>query len=99
APFGSIIRALLGRLLLPFPRFVMHKRIALVAVVVALACSLWAQPSSDQFSQLKYRYIGPVGNRTDSVAGVPGNPNIWYVGAASGGIFKSTDGGVHWEPI
>jgi photosystem II stability/assembly factor-like uncharacterized protein len=33
------------------------------------------------------------------VAGIPGNANIYYVGAASGGIFKSTDGGVHWDPI
>jgi photosystem II stability/assembly factor-like uncharacterized protein len=30
---------------------------------------------------------------------VPGNPHIYYVGAASGGIFKSTDGGIHWDPI
>ncbi|MBV8206545.1 MAG: sialidase [Acidobacteria bacterium] len=53
----------------------------------------------DAYSQLRFRYIGPVGNRTDSVAGVPGNPWIYYVGAASGGIFKTTDGGIHWEPI
>ena len=53
----------------------------------------------DVYGQLKYRYIGPEGNRATSVAGVPGKPNIWYVGAASGGIFKSTDGGIHWNPI
>jgi len=41
----------------------------------------------------------PEGNRATSVAGIPGKPNIWYVGAASGGIFKSTDGGIHWNPI
>ena len=40
-----------------------------------------------------------MGNRLTSVAGIPGQPNIYYVGAASGGIFKTTDGGVHWEPI
>jgi photosystem II stability/assembly factor-like uncharacterized protein len=48
---------------------------------------------------LRYRYIGPVGNRVTSVVSVPGQPNIYYVGAASGGIWKSTDGGVHWDPI
>src|SRR6476646_4918761 len=53
----------------------------------------------DVYDQLHFRYLGPVGNRTISVAGIPGNPNIYYVGAASGGIFKSTDGGVHWDPI
>ncbi len=48
---------------------------------------------------LRYRYIGPVGNRLTSVAGIPGDPSTYYVGAASGGIFKSTDGGVHWQPV
>jgi photosystem II stability/assembly factor-like uncharacterized protein len=48
---------------------------------------------------LRYRFIGPMGNRLTSVAGVPGQPDVYYVGAASGGIWKTTDGGVHWEPI
>jgi len=51
------------------------------------------------FQQLKYRHIGPVGNRVISVTGVPGNPLISYAGAASGGIFKTIDGGVRWEPV
>ncbi len=57
------------------------------------------QSSRDIAGALRYRHIGPVGNRLTSVVGVPGQPNIYYVGAASGGIFKTTDGGVHWEPI
>ncbi|HKO15836.1 MAG TPA: glycosyl hydrolase, partial [Gemmatimonadaceae bacterium] len=48
---------------------------------------------------LRYRYIGPVGNRVASVAGVPGDPNVYYAGAASGGIWKTVDGGIHWTPI
>jgi photosystem II stability/assembly factor-like uncharacterized protein len=51
------------------------------------------------YSQLRYRYVGPVGNRTTAAAGIPGNPNVYYVGAASGGIWKTTDGGVNWSPI
>ncbi len=51
------------------------------------------------FAQLKYRYIGPVGNRVAAVAGVVSDPNVYYAGAASGGIWKTTDGGVHWQPI
>lgn len=86
----------------------MSKRVALLAsiAVVSLLSSagfLFAQRTqgnnSTPFSQLRFRYIGPVGNRTIAVAGVPGDPNIYYVGAASGGIFKTTDGGIHWDPI
>src|SRR5262249_52477448 len=51
------------------------------------------------YGSLKWRYIGPEGNRVTSVTGVPGDPNVYYAGAASGGIFKSTDGGIHWNPI
>jgi photosystem II stability/assembly factor-like uncharacterized protein len=51
------------------------------------------------YSQLRYRYIGPVGNRVSAVAGVPGDPHTYYAGAASGGIFKTTDGGINWRPI
>src|SRR5205807_8544877 len=58
-----------------------------------------AQISPDLYNEMKFRYIGPVGNRATAVAGIPGNPNVYYVGAASGGIFKSTDGGIHWDPI
>jgi photosystem II stability/assembly factor-like uncharacterized protein len=51
------------------------------------------------YQRLKYRYIGPEGNRVTSVTGVPGDPNVYYAGAASGGLWKSTDGGVHWESV
>jgi len=52
-----------------------------------------------QGTALRYRHIGPVGNRTSAIAGVPGDPNTYYAGAASGGIWKTTDAGVHWTPI
>jgi len=55
--------------------------------------------SSDVYRVLRYRYIGPPGNRTSAVVGVPGNPLVYYIGAASGGIWKSADGGERWEPI
>jgi photosystem II stability/assembly factor-like uncharacterized protein len=76
----------------------------MIAAAALLAAPCFAQAQQppikpDVYDSLKYRYIGPEGNRAISVAGIPGNSNIWYVGAASGGIFKSTDGGVHWDPI
>jgi photosystem II stability/assembly factor-like uncharacterized protein len=59
-----------------------------------------AQESNrDVLGALRYRHIGPVGNRLTSVVGIPGDSNIYYVGAASGGVWKTTDGGIHWEPI
>jgi len=58
-----------------------------------------AAPSGGPFGALKLRYIGPEGNRVSAVAGVPGDPNVYYAGAASGGIFKTTDGGVNWQAI
>jgi photosystem II stability/assembly factor-like uncharacterized protein len=51
------------------------------------------------YAQMAFRYIGPVGNRVIAVAGVPADPNIYYVGAASGGIFKTTDNGAHWAAV
>ncbi len=57
------------------------------------------KPAADPYGDLKYRFIGPPGNRASAVAGVPGDPNTYYVGAASGGVWKSTDAGVHWKPI
>jgi len=55
--------------------------------------------SQELYSTLKYRYIGPDGNRIIAVVGEPGNNNVVYAGAASGGIFKSVDGGISWQPI
>jgi photosystem II stability/assembly factor-like uncharacterized protein len=48
---------------------------------------------------MRFRYIGPVGNRIASVAGVVGDANVYYAGAASGGIWKTVDAGIHWSPI
>jgi photosystem II stability/assembly factor-like uncharacterized protein len=55
--------------------------------------------TKDVLGGLRFRFIGPVGNRLTSVVGVPRDPNIYYVGAASGGVWKTIDGGVHWQPV
>ncbi len=51
------------------------------------------------FANQKFRHVGPVGNRVSAVTGEEGNQNIFYIGAASGGVFKSMDGGHSWIPI
>src|SRR5438105_1654991 len=70
--------------------------------IVAIASSAAAQTSTfnqQQASALRWRYIGPVGNRIASVAGIAGDANTYYAGAASGGIWKTVDAGIHWTPI
>lgn len=54
---------------------------------------------SDIFKSLRYRHIGPPGNRVSAVSGVPGDPKTYYAGAATGGIFKTEDGGINWTPV
>ena len=61
--------------------------------------ALAQEVGSELFDVLPYRHIGPQGNRISAVVGVPGDPNVCYAGAASGGVWKSVDGGIHWEPI
>jgi photosystem II stability/assembly factor-like uncharacterized protein len=53
------------------------------------------------FERLEWRSIGPanMGGRTADVEGVPGNPNLVYAGTASGGVWKTTNGGTTWTPI
>src|SRR5262245_66624604 len=76
--------------------------VALFILLFALSplCSVSAQDTTkDVLGGLRFRHIGPVGNRLTSVVGVPRDPNVYYVGAASGGVWKTIDGGVHWQPV
>ncbi|MEH6761688.1 MAG: glycosyl hydrolase [Maribacter arcticus] len=52
------------------------------------------------YSSLEYRSIGPYrGGRSAAVTGVPGEPNLFYFGAAGGGVWKTLDGGRTWDNI
>jgi len=56
------------------------------------------EPAED--GQFRFRFVGPrIGNRIAAATGVPGDPSTYYAGAASGGVWKSTDGGNRWTPI
>ncbi len=50
---------------------------------------------------MKVRSIGPAGmsGRVTSIDAISGNPKVIYAGTASGGIWKSTDGGIKWDPV
>jgi photosystem II stability/assembly factor-like uncharacterized protein len=57
--------------------------------------------STETFAGLRARSIGPAvtSGRVMSVAVHPGNPGIIYVGSASGGVWKTVNGGATWQPI
>ena len=59
------------------------------------------QNSTDKFKNLEFREIGPavMGGRIDDFAVVESDPNIVYVGTASGGVWKTTNNGTTWEPV
>ncbi|MEO7041446.1 MAG: hypothetical protein ABI035_04225, partial [Gemmatimonadaceae bacterium] len=49
---------------------------------------------------LRYRMVGPArGGRVTTVMGVPSEPRTFYMGVASGGLWRTTDAGASWVPI
>jgi hypothetical protein len=56
-----------------------------------------ATPAQDP---LRFQFLGPVaGGRISAVSGVVGDPKTWYMGAASGGVWKSSDSGFTYVPV
>ncbi len=78
----------------------MRKTLSLVLFICTAA--LFGQKlNMDLVKNLKPRNIGPGGmsGRVTSIDVVHSNPDIIYVGTASGGVWKSTSGGIKWTPI
>lgn len=52
------------------------------------------------YDAIEWRSIGPYrGGRASAVAGVAGKPNLYYMGATGGGVWRTSDGGNSWENI
>src|SRR5579871_5679912 len=82
------------------------KKYSLAPVLSALALSLLAPTAPAQhaahgvFADLTWRMVGPMrGGRTRAVAGVASQPNVFYIGAVNGGVWKTEDAGRTWRPI
>lgn len=77
------------------------KKIAFL-IVLFLGAGLFAQEfNMDQLQDMKPRNIGPGGmsGRVTAIDVVTSNPDVMFVGTASGGLWKSTSGGIKWEPV
>jgi photosystem II stability/assembly factor-like uncharacterized protein len=58
------------------------------------------QYPESSFQEMRWRMIGPTrGGRTRASCGVPSQPNVFYVGAVNGGVWKTDDSGRTWTPI
>jgi len=79
----------------------MFRYSSLLLALLLLPVSVHSQSvDSSFFSGLRYRLVGPArGGRVTTVTGVPSQPKTFYMGVASGGLFRTTDSGANWTPI
>ena len=73
----------------------------LTFLLVFSATAMAQKLDMEAFKNMKPRNIGPAGmsGRVTAIDVVTDQPDVMYVGAASGGVWKSTSGGIDWEPI
>ncbi|MEP6922312.1 MAG: glycosyl hydrolase, partial [bacterium] len=94
--------------------FTSRRRLVLPLLVTLLLTSVFAsaqqEPTptptpasskeSDPLKSLQWRLIGPFrGGRVTAVTGVTSQPMVYYFGGTGGGVWKTSDGGINWEPI
>lgn len=77
---------------------------AMLLLCAVLLCEVVASPAQpiplSTYQDLHWRMIGPFrGGRTRAAAGVPGQPNAFYIGQVNGGVWKSDDYGRTWNPM
>jgi photosystem II stability/assembly factor-like uncharacterized protein len=83
-------------------KIILSPAVFCLALAFALPAGLAGQTSvTDRLKNLEFREIGPavMGGRIDDFGVVESNPNIVYVGTASGGVWKTTNNGTTWEPV
>lgn len=67
---------------------------------LCIAAAVQAQVSPQLLQGMQWRNVGPfIAGKVDSVAGVKGQPAIGYVGTDNGGVWKTVNAGVTWQPL
>ena len=77
-------------------------KILLISFLLLICFPLFGQQLDlEQLKGLKIRNIGPAGmsGRVTAIAVVHNQPDIIFIGTASGGVWKSDSGGIRWEPV
>jgi photosystem II stability/assembly factor-like uncharacterized protein len=71
-----------------------------ILIFAGISLALAQQYPEKMYQEMRWREIGPLrGGRTRAVAGIPSQPNVFYIGAVNGGIWKTNDYGRTWKPI
>ena len=77
-----------------------HLAVFYIASLVTAVVPTTQSHAGDSDSALHWRNVGPFrGGRTRAIAGVPSQPNVFYMAPVNGGVFKTTDYGRTWQPI
>ena len=81
----------------------MRTKLSLFCFILAVAIVTLAQTanvSTAGLTEMRWRDVGPLrGGRTRANCGVPSQPNVFYIAAVNGGVWKTTDYGRTWLPI
>ena len=72
--------------------------LGLFLTFAAALCAQQIDPKT--YGGMQWRLVGPFrGGRVLAVTGVPSQPNTYYSGGVGGGVWKTTDGGIAWDPL
>lgn len=79
----------------------MRKLVTVLAVAAVSFAATAQKVSLEQFKNWKPRNIGPAGmsGRVTAIDVVVSQPDVWYIGAASGGVWKTENAGASWTPV
>jgi len=98
-----------GDLLMKKNRILLAVFAVFIFICSFLSSPAWSAPQrsrkisrydSNLYKEMEWRCIGPYrGGRVTAVAGIPSQPYTYYFGATGGGVWKTEDGGISWEPI